>query len=106
MRRKQYRLLNVGEKVQDMDQEYSADELNDDTLSPEPRWRDVAVEFIGEAVQENDPPVRRAENPYPKAEVLNALKMAEGVVEWAIDNGAKAKALHKFLLRLISKLEV
>ena len=55
-----YRLLEVGEIVEDGDEEYSADELMDDPLCPEPKWRPVAAEFIGEAVQEYiDPPVRR-----------------------------------------------
>lgn len=46
-----YRLLEVGEIVEDEDQEYNV-ETHD--------WDDVSVEFIGEAVQEYiDPPVRR-----------------------------------------------
>jgi len=51
-----YRLLMVSEIVEDGDEEYSANELMNE---PE-AWRPVAAEFIGEAVQENDPPVRRA----------------------------------------------
>jgi hypothetical protein len=54
-----YRLLEVGERVEDGDEEYAADELMDLPAA----WRPVAVEFIGEAVQETtDPPVRRAIN--------------------------------------------
>lgn len=53
-----YILLNVGEKVLDGDEEYSVDEL-DDVDCPEPCWRPVSVTFIGECVQEIDPPVRR-----------------------------------------------
>lgn len=51
-----YRLLTVGEMVEDGDEEFAANELLDE---PE-AWRPVAAEFIGETVQENDPPVRRA----------------------------------------------
>lgn len=47
---KRYILLNVGEKVKDGDEEYDFVE-----------WRPVSVEFIGEAIQEIDPPVRRIE---------------------------------------------
>jgi hypothetical protein len=50
-----YRLLAVGQTVEDGDEEYSANELMDEAEA----WRPVAAEFIGEAVQENDPPVRR-----------------------------------------------
>jgi hypothetical protein len=53
-----YILLNVGEIVEDGDEEYIEDEL-DDVDCPEPSWRPVSVNFIGEYVQEIDPPVRR-----------------------------------------------
>jgi len=55
-----YILLNVGDIVEDGDQEYSPDRIDmlDDSVS-HPKWHDVSVTFIGEAVQENDPPVRR-----------------------------------------------
>jgi hypothetical protein len=57
---KHYRLLNIGEIVEDGDEEYSSDELMDDVDCPCPEWRPVSVTFIGEAVQEAiDPPVRR-----------------------------------------------
>lgn len=52
-----YRLLSIGESVKDGDEEYAADELMDEPAC----WRPVAVEFINEVVQENDPPVRRKE---------------------------------------------
>jgi len=54
---KKYILLNVGDEVRDSDEEYSALD-NGVTVAPQ-RWRPVAVEFIGETVQEIDPPVRR-----------------------------------------------
>lgn len=54
---KRYILLNVGEIVEDGDEEYSA---IDNGFVVEPyKWRSVAVEFMGEGVQEIDPPVRR-----------------------------------------------
>jgi len=55
-----YILLNVGDIVEDGDQEYSPEGIDmlDDSVSPL-EWHDVSVTFIGEAVQENDPPVRR-----------------------------------------------
>jgi len=58
-----YILLNVGDIVEDGDQEYSPEGIDridmlDDSVS-HPKWHDVSVTFIGEAVQENDPPVRR-----------------------------------------------
>jgi hypothetical protein len=57
---KHYRLLNIGEIVEDGDEEYSSDELMDDVDCPCPEWRPVSVTFIGEAVQEAiDPPIRR-----------------------------------------------
>ena len=56
-KKKNYYLLNVGDIVEDGDEEYSADELMD--KYPEPKWRPVAVIFVGEAVQDEDPPVRR-----------------------------------------------
>jgi len=57
MKKKRYFLLNIGDLVEDGDEEFSADELMD--KYPEPKWRPVTVNFIGETVQEEDPPVRR-----------------------------------------------
>ena len=52
-----YILLNVGELVEDGDEEYSA--LDNEAAVELERWRPVSVNFIGEYVQEIDPPVRR-----------------------------------------------
>ena len=75
-KQKRYILLNVGELVKDGDEEYSPNPLDDVDL-PDPvddknleneivpmedcgyQWRPVAVEFIGEVVQDVDYPVRR-----------------------------------------------
>ena len=55
---KRYMLLIPGyDIVEDGDEEYSTDELMD--KYPEPKWRPVTVNFVGEYVQEDDPPVRR-----------------------------------------------
>ena len=64
--KKHYVLLNIGEIVKDGDEEYSPDptdigdpDVEEDMEAPDYEWRRVAVEFIGEAVQETDFPVRR-----------------------------------------------
>lgn len=54
-----YYLLDVGDIVEDGDEEYSENEIFMKQDCPQPQWRPVTVEFIGEAVQEIDPPVRR-----------------------------------------------
>lgn len=50
-----YCLLNVGEIIQDGDEEYAPDP----EWEPDYKWKSVSVEAMGEAVQDVDFPIRR-----------------------------------------------